>query len=59
VTLAASLHFAASFRNPNGLRDEMLKEPLAIDQDGMMRLPERPGLGIELDPAALARYRVD
>jgi L-alanine-DL-glutamate epimerase-like enolase superfamily enzyme len=68
VTLAASLHFAASIpnalllefdRNPNGLRDELLKEPLAIDGDGMMRLPERPGLGIELDPAAVSRYRVD
>jgi L-alanine-DL-glutamate epimerase-like enolase superfamily enzyme len=23
----------------------------------MIRLPERPGLGIELDPAAVERYR--
>src|SRR5580700_1116057 len=67
VLLAASLHFIASIpnglilefdQNPNGLRDEILKEPLAIDRDGMMRLPERPGLGIELDPAAVAGYRV-
>ncbi|HEU0215479.1 MAG TPA: mandelate racemase/muconate lactonizing enzyme family protein, partial [Stellaceae bacterium] len=66
VTLAASLHFAASIpnglvlefdQNPNGLRDELLVEPLAIDGDGMIRLPERPGLGIELDPAAVERYR--
>jgi L-alanine-DL-glutamate epimerase-like enolase superfamily enzyme len=67
VLLAASLHFAASIpnglvlefdQNPNGLRDELLKEPIRADGDGMIRLPERPGLGIELDPAAVERYRV-
>jgi D-galactarolactone cycloisomerase len=66
VTLAASLHLAASIpnglvlefdQNPNGLRDELLKEPIAIDANGMIPLPERPGLGIELDPAAVERYR--
>jgi L-alanine-DL-glutamate epimerase-like enolase superfamily enzyme len=66
VTLVASLHFIASIanglvlefdQNPNGLRDEILKEPIRIDSDGMIRLPERPGLGIELDPAAIERYR--
>ncbi len=66
VLLAASLHFAAATpnalllefdQNPNGLRDELLKEPIAIDNDGMIRLSDRPGLGIELDPAAVARYR--
>jgi L-alanine-DL-glutamate epimerase-like enolase superfamily enzyme len=67
VLLAASLHFAASIpnglvlefdQNPNGLRDELLKEPMGADGDGMIRLPERPGLGIELDPAAVELYRV-
>ncbi len=67
VLLAASLHFAASIpnalvlefdQNPNGLRDELLKEPLRTDGDGMIGLSERPGLGIELDPAAVERYRV-
>jgi L-alanine-DL-glutamate epimerase-like enolase superfamily enzyme len=66
VTMAASLHFAASIpnglvlefdQNPNALRDELLKEPIAIDSEGMIRLPERPGLGIELDSAAVERYR--
>jgi D-galactarolactone cycloisomerase len=66
VTLAASLHLAASLpnalviefdQNPNGLRSELLKEPIAIDRDGMIRLSERPGLGIEIDPAAVDRYR--
>lgn len=66
VLLAASLHFLAAIpnglelefdQNPNALRDELLKEPLAIDRDGMVKVPQRPGLGIELDPAAIARYR--
>jgi L-alanine-DL-glutamate epimerase-like enolase superfamily enzyme len=66
VLLAASLHFIAAIpnglvlefdQNPNGLRDELLKEPIGIDKDGLIRLPERPGLGIELDPAAVERYR--
>jgi L-alanine-DL-glutamate epimerase-like enolase superfamily enzyme len=66
VLLAASLHFIAAIpnglvlefdQNPNGLRDDLLKEPIRIDKDGMIRLPERPGLGIELDTAAIERYR--
>ena len=67
VLLAASLHFAAATpnalllefdQNPNGLRDELLKEPIRAESDGTVRLSERPGLGIELDRAAVDRYRV-
>ena len=66
VLLAASLHFVASIpnglvlefdQNPNGLRDDLLTEPITIESDGSIRLPERPGLGIELDRAAVERYR--
>ena len=66
VLLAAALHFIASIpnglvlefdQNPNGLRDELLKEPFREERDGTIRLLERPGLGIELDPAAIDRYR--
>ena len=66
VTLIASLHYAASTpnalviewdQNPNPIRDELLKEPLRLESDGTVKLPERPGLGIELDPAAVDRYR--
>ena len=68
VLLLSSLHYAASIpnslvlewdQNPNALRDELLKEPLKLESDGTVRLPERPGLGIELDRAAVERYRVD
>src|SRR5436190_2600931 len=67
VLLVASLHFAAAIpnamllewdQNPNGLRDELLKEPLRLEPDGTVMLPERPGLGIELDRAAIDRYRI-
>jgi L-alanine-DL-glutamate epimerase-like enolase superfamily enzyme len=67
VLLVASLHFAAAMpnalvlewdQNPNGVRDELLKQPLKLESDGTIRLPERPGLGIELDRAAIDRYRV-
>ena len=66
VLLVASLHFAAAIpnglllewdQNPNALRDELLKEPLRLEPDGTVKLPERPGLGIELEPAAVDRYR--
>src|SRR5215471_6078322 len=66
VLLAASLHFIAAIpnglvlefdQNPNGLRDELLKEPITIESDGSISLPKRPGLGIELDRGAIERYR--
>jgi L-alanine-DL-glutamate epimerase-like enolase superfamily enzyme len=66
VLLAASLHFVASIpngliiefdQNSNGLRDELLTEPIQAEKDGTIRLSERPGLGIELDPAAVERFR--
>ena len=37
--------------------ERLTKEPLAI-RGGLVRVPERPGLGIELDRAAVERYRV-
>ena len=64
---SSSLHFAAAIpnglvlewdQNPNAIRDELLQEPLRLESDGTVRLPERPGLGIELDRAAVERYRV-
>lgn len=67
VLLMASLHFAAATpnalvlewdQNPNAIRDELLKEPLKLESDGTIRLPERPGLGLELDHTAIERYRV-
>lgn len=39
-------------------RDFMLAEPLLPDADGCLAVPDRPGLGIELDDDAVRRYAV-
>ena len=43
-------------RNPNPLRDELLKETIALGEDGRVPVPDGPGLGITVDEAALARF---
>jgi L-alanine-DL-glutamate epimerase-like enolase superfamily enzyme len=37
-------------------RDFFLSEPVRIDSDGYLRVPARPGLGAEIDEAAVARW---
>ena len=37
-------------------RDAFLAEPIRPDQDGLLRVPTRPGLGATLDEDAIARY---
>jgi len=39
-------------------RDFFLAEPVRIDADGTVRVPERPGLGAEIDEAVVARLAV-
>lgn len=71
VCAAASVHLAASSPefmtyecsiNPNPLRDELVAgEPVGHGsqvRDGMLPVPDRPGLGIEIDENVVARYRV-
>ena len=36
----------------------MLLEPLVIDDEGCVRVPERPGFGIVLDEERIAHYTV-
>lgn len=36
--------------------DGILAEPFKLDQDGYLPIPERPGLGVALDPDKVARY---
>jgi hypothetical protein len=38
--------------------DDLLVEPLTI-QGGFVKVPEQPGLGIEIDEDALARYKME
>jgi L-alanine-DL-glutamate epimerase-like enolase superfamily enzyme len=33
-----------------------LKEPIQIDPDGYIAVPHKPGLGVEVDERAIARY---
>lgn len=40
-------------------RDFMLTEPIEPDAEGMLVVPDRPGLGLVLDADAIARYRVE
>ncbi len=71
IGLLANLHVAAGIgggpflefpHDPPGWtperRDFMLAEPVRIDADGCVRVPRRPGLGVELDTGAVARWRV-
>ncbi len=34
-------------------RDFMLTEPMTIDRDGYLHVPDKPGLGVELDEERL------
>ncbi len=65
VATAAMLQLAAStpaFSTANEsvyheLQDDVLSEPLEI-ADGMMPVPQSPGLGVEVDRAKVERYQV-
>jgi L-alanine-DL-glutamate epimerase-like enolase superfamily enzyme len=39
--------------------DGLLAEPFTLDADGCLAIPERPGLGVTLDPEKVARYTRD
>jgi L-alanine-DL-glutamate epimerase-like enolase superfamily enzyme len=44
---------------PSALARELTTARLLPGEDGLLRLPEAPGLGVEPDPAALSRYAVE
>jgi D-galactarolactone cycloisomerase len=64
VALAASVHLSAAIQECivmeldytyNPLREELLKTPVVFEK-GFLIPPDKPGLGVELDPAALQRF---
>ncbi len=66
VEVAAAIQWAAALPNlltfewmypPNPLREELLVEPLPPMRDGQIEVPQKPGLGIEIDEKALLRFR--
>jgi len=72
IGLLANLHLAAAIPNcpylefphdpPSGFdltaRDQMLAEPLTIDHEGFVHVPDRPGFGIVLDDERISRHTV-
>lgn len=71
ICAAASAHLAAAAPNfltfecgmgENPLRDHLAYNPVGHRNDmvnGMFTLPDRPGLGLEIDESVVERYRID
>lgn len=67
IAIAASLQYIAALetdallefdRSPNPLREELSGEEF-ISGDGRARIPDRPGLGVDLDVSAIEQYRTE
>ena len=64
VGLAADLQMSAAmpvakyveFLTPSPYIDELITNPFTPDAEGFLTIPERPGLGIELNRDAMKRY---
>jgi len=64
VGLAADLQLASAIPNTRFVEyltgspfiDDLVAEPWRLDEQGCLRIPDRPGLGIRLDPDAVARH---
>ncbi|MDD1773555.1 MAG: hypothetical protein LUQ14_02900, partial [Methanomassiliicoccales archaeon] len=68
VGLAATMQLIASTPNCDWLELDMagyplyynlLKRPLEIDNKGMIKIPQDPGLGVEIKKDILKKYSVD
>ena len=65
---AASLHVNACLERSlfleynvcdNPMLRDVIRNPVQMDADGMIPVPQEPGLGIEVDEQAVERYRVE
>lgn len=64
VGLYADLHLAAAlptahyveYITPSAYMDDLSVTPPELDAEGYLTIPETPGLGVQLDPAKVARY---
>ena len=62
--LAADLHLAAAmpvaryveYLTPSAYIEQIVARPFVLDSDGMLEIPTGPGLCIELNRDALARF---
>jgi L-alanine-DL-glutamate epimerase-like enolase superfamily enzyme len=68
VAVAAAVHLLGAIPNASlaemvfpahPLMDKLVREPLVVDGTGHIALSERPGLGVELDPRVVNKYRVE
>jgi L-alanine-DL-glutamate epimerase-like enolase superfamily enzyme len=67
VGLAADLQLAAAmpvaryveYLTPCAYLEDLTTTPFKPDADGLLRIPETPGLGIEIDREKLKRYRAE
>ena len=67
VGVAADLQMAAAspltdlveFIGGSAYLDGIVAEPFALDDEGYLTIPDRPGLGLQLDRDKLARYTPD
>jgi L-alanine-DL-glutamate epimerase-like enolase superfamily enzyme len=66
INVAAALHFLASIPNarileygvePGEIARRLARQPIVVE-DGFVRVPEEPGLGIEPDDAVIERFLV-
>ena len=64
IGLAADLHLASAFAGTDLVEyctgspyiDELVGDRWHLDADGMLAIPTAPGLGVSLDPDAVAKY---
>jgi len=62
--LAADLHLASAVPGTDMVEyiagspfiDEIVAEPFQLDDEGWLNIPDKPGLGVELNPDAVARF---
>lgn len=68
VAVAAAVHLLGAVANASlaemvfpahPLMADLVREPLSVDRTGHIELSDRPGLGLDLDPRVVAKYRVD
>ena len=66
ISIAASLHFLAALPNSHwleycveqsALRQTLTRQTFPV-ADGLVAVPQEPGLGVDIDEEVLARYRV-
>jgi D-galactarolactone cycloisomerase len=64
IGLVADLHLASAlpatdlveYHTGSPYIDELVDPPFRLDSEGMLAIPDQPGLGVRLDPDALRRW---